>query len=183
MIFRIEPMIAAVSFGVALASAVAGDALSENRPGDPSAIALDIETPKSNRDVRCTLTKKDGGKLMIGGSSSGLYKKGLQLLLFVNPQHPNAGGWYLQFGTNGVQSFLEDGTWQGVAQIGSGTYPPKGGEIISLAVVAVSENEANTEFERARKHPDRPRPGGLPRPPAGHLAFAKNVKIVLQRSR
>lgn len=161
----------ALSFAMLCSMAVGG--LDSSGP-------LRFTTPVSKKSAACTLTKNNGGRIAVKGASTGLYDEDLELLLFVNPQHPQATGWYLQFGENGVHTFLDDGSWSGVAQLGNGLYPPKGGEVISLAVVAVTPDVAEEERARARKDPGRPRPGGLPRTSQGRTAMAKDVKVVLK---
>jgi len=61
----------------------------------------------------------------------------------VNPPADRVG-WYLQRPpVNGIPGVEADGSWSGVAQIGSAQYPPHEGNTVDLAVTIADNGEIN----------------------------------------
>ena len=160
---------------VVFASLIAFVPMEEAAGAAVSPLKLEIISPSGDSPLSCHLGA-DGGIFRVEGTSRGIYGEGYQLLLFVNPQAPGARGWYLQFGSNGIDLFEPKGSWQGQAQLGNAEYPPKGGEVISIAVVALPDKEAAEALAVAIQAPEQPL-RALPQVPAGRLALAKNMVV------
>jgi exo-beta-1,3-glucanase (GH17 family) len=109
----------------------------------------------SQKEAVCKLTTS-GGEIEVSGTSLGIHGSGRVLVLFVNPQHSSARGWFVQFGLNGIHMLRPDGTWRGIAQLGNQKSAPEGGDPISLAVMALPQKEADEILAKARKTPDEP---------------------------
>ncbi len=166
--------------------------LQEDRDYVPTSVAQAdslppvVETPKivrfsspaSGKDAPCTLTG-DGGRIEVSGVGVGLKEKDLHLLLYVNPQHKFLNGWFLQLGENGAK-LRPDGSWHGRIQLGSSTYPPNGTEIISIAVIAVSEDRKEQILQKAAQGPSKLR-NNLPPVGAGHSDIAQDVHVTVKR--
>lgn len=135
--------------------------------------------PKSGKKAECHLVR-NGGRIEVKGTSTGLSQNGLVPLLLVNPQHPAITGWIVQTVPNGIRGIDSDGNWHGRIQLGSSTYPPKGGEIISIAVLALPKKIADRVLSEAAKNPGEAL-SSLPEEAKGKSDRAKNVRVTIVR--
>lgn len=107
-----------------------------------SAVAVSLQL-KAGEQVSCPRGGDNIHRCSIKGTSSGMAAGGYGLLLWVRPVRPpsDTPGWYLQrLPANGVSTVQRDGSWTGVAQLGSPSWPPTEGDIFDLAV-SVAEIE------------------------------------------
>ncbi|HEX6370814.1 MAG TPA: PASTA domain-containing protein [Longimicrobium sp.] len=123
-----------VSFAVAVGgTAPAAEAGAPGQP--PPAQTVELFEPRTGQ--RATITRRpDGvGSLTASGVWRGSDRR-IRLLLWIRPVKPlsDLPGWYLQRPPGNGISEGPDGTWSGVAQIGSAQYPPHEGDVVDVAV-------------------------------------------------
>ena len=99
--------------------------------------------PINNGKIECKKGSDSTYKVLIKGTSSGIVNSNYSLLLWLYPVSPRSeiSGWYLQKNINGIK-INNDGSWEGIAQIGNIQYPPQQGDIIDISVSVIEENIA-----------------------------------------
>lgn len=111
-------------------------------PGPTSGVAVSLQL-KGGEQVSCPRGGDNIHRCSIKGASSGLSAGGYGLLLWVRPVRPpsDTPGWYLQrLPANGISGVQRDGSWIGVVQLGSPSWPPNEGDIFDVAV-SVADND------------------------------------------
>lgn len=106
-------------------------------------LAVSLSQPKAGGKILCSRGGDSIYRLSVKGTSSGLSAGEYGLLLWLKPVRPpsDTSGWYLQRPPgNGVDRIEADGTWIGVAQLGSSQWPPHEGDVFDLAV-SVADND------------------------------------------
>lgn len=144
-----------------------------NESNTISPLTLRFSQPVSEAEAVCKLTDL-GGSIHVEGESIGLSERGMRLLLYVDPQHPAANGWILQQGKDSLPALRSDGTWEGGVQLGNKEYPPRGDEVISIAVIAVDE-EAKEKIQKETA-PGQPQKS-LPQVPSNQQDIARDVRV------
>jgi hypothetical protein len=99
--------------------------------------------PRTAEHIRCTRGADGIYRFSVKGTSSGLAPDRVWLLLWLRPVNPpsDVSGWYLQRRpANGISRVERDGSWSGLAQIGSAQWPPHDGDTFDLAVT-IADNE------------------------------------------
>ena len=112
----------------------------------------------SGGPVLCEVTS-EGGLIHIEGSSEGIVKSNLELLLFLNRKSKTEASWYLQHHPNGAELSLVNGSWKGMALLGDPYHLPIADELISIALLAVKEREAEEikkKFAKGKSWEDLP---------------------------
>ena len=105
-----------------------------------------MEDPRAGDTVRCVLDVDHVCRFRVSGMVKEL-PKDRRLALWVQPVSPasETPGWYLQTGFNGITQFNSvTGDFQGVAQIGNPRWPPQAGDILNLAITAISVEEVES---------------------------------------
>lgn len=133
-----------VSFAVA--EAAAEPLIPLRGAASPSqAATVSLFEPKGGGTVYCTRTADAIYRFSVRGTSTGLDAGEFTLFLWVKPVNPpaDAPGWYLQRPpVNGVRALEADGSWEGLAQVGSAQWPPHDGDIIDVAVSVAGRDVA-----------------------------------------
>jgi hypothetical protein len=126
-----------VSFGVNLQ-----EGRPQIEPTTKQDLAVTLEL-KAQDKVVCAGGADNIHRCSVRGNSSGLTGGGYGLLLWVKPVRPpsDTPGWYLQRPpSNGIDSVAGDGSWNGVAQLGTPQWPPHDGDIFDVAV-SIADND------------------------------------------
>lgn len=123
-----------VSFAVAVGGT--GRAPGASAPGGPPPVqTVELFEPRTGQRAAITRRPDGVGSLTANGVWPGS-DGGFRLLLWIRPVKPPSDlpGWYLQRPPGNGISKGPDGTWSGVAQIGSAQYPPHDGDLVDVAV-------------------------------------------------
>lgn len=159
-----------VSFAVAVGgTGHAAVARTPDRP--PSNPTVELFEPKTGRRTAIMRRPDGAGSLTANGVWRGNNAR-FRLLLWMRPVQPPSDlpGWYLQRPPGNGISAGPDGTWSGVAQIGSALYPPQEGYRVDVAVsVADSATVARLMAEA----------GVVVRPEPVGVASARATGVVL----
>jgi len=128
-----------VKFAVALASTRPEIGSSTTGP-----IAVTIHKPASQATVEAHQSGDGSYQFTVMGICQGI-SSSMRLLLWVKPVNPpsETPGWYLQREPiNGIHQINQDGSWNGIGQIGNKMWPPRTGDIIDIAVTIVPDEVA-----------------------------------------
>ncbi len=130
-----------VRFGVSVRS----EGLSQGATGPTSAVTVSLGL-NSGQQVVCPRGGDNIHRCSIKGTSTGLSNGGNGLLLWARPVRPpsDTPGWYLQRPpANGISGVQQNGSWTGMAQLGSPAWPPHEGDTFDLAVSVADKETIN----------------------------------------
>ena len=103
---------------------------------------LEITIPSENSPLVCEITEL-GGRISLAGTSKGISKGKLEMLLFLNPSPKLAGSWFLQRSPYGIAPLSTDGKWKGSALCGNPKSLPIGDEVVSVALLVFDKTDSD----------------------------------------